>query len=194
MIDRDAALAYLKEHLSEKRLRHSLGCAKTAAKLAVKFGADVEKAYDTGLLHDITREICYEDQLKICAEYGIIVADEERVSAALLHAPTGAAIADKLFHPGADVCSAIRWHTVAKPDMTPLEMSVCLADYIEPTRHFKTVEKLRETAARDVYRALLDALSGTIIHIVRDGEPLCTQTVRARNWLLQTVTGNRGVT
>lgn len=43
---------YLKKSLEKKRYTHTLGVANTAACLAMRYGADVNKAYLAGLLHD----------------------------------------------------------------------------------------------------------------------------------------------
>jgi putative nucleotidyltransferase with HDIG domain len=51
----DEFIALLKERLDEYRFVHSLNVAKAARELAVLFGADEEKAYVAGLLHDATK-------------------------------------------------------------------------------------------------------------------------------------------
>ena len=180
---KDAILARLRETLSEKRLAHVLGCARTAKELAPKFGADPEKAEIAGLLHDITRELSPEEQLKICEKYGIMADEETRARPALLHALTGAEAAREL---GADdeIADAIRCHTTGRPGMTPLDMTLCLADYVEPTRKFKKVDRLRALARIHPKAALLCALDGTIVHIIRENGSLHPMTVAARNDLL----------
>ena len=45
----------LKSMLSEKRYKHSLGVCDEAVKLAEKYGADTEKAYKAGILHDCAK-------------------------------------------------------------------------------------------------------------------------------------------
>ena len=47
----------LQQILSERRYRHSLGVADEAKKLALHYGADTEKAYLAGLVHDCAKEI-----------------------------------------------------------------------------------------------------------------------------------------
>ena len=49
--------AYLKEHLSKKRYTHSMNVANSAVELAKRYGADADKAYVAGLLHDVAKEI-----------------------------------------------------------------------------------------------------------------------------------------
>ena len=61
----------LKKTLSEKRYKHSLGVCDEALKLARIFGADEEKAYIAGLLHDCAKGYDIDKQIELCAEYGI---------------------------------------------------------------------------------------------------------------------------
>ena len=63
--DYDVLLAILKKRLNEKRYYHSLCVADEAKRLAVKYGADPEKAYLAGLLHDITKNAPDEEHLKM---------------------------------------------------------------------------------------------------------------------------------
>ena len=63
--------AIIKSRLSEKRYIHSVNVAKEAVRLAKKYGADVEKAYIAGILHDICKEDSPEIQLQTTEKYGI---------------------------------------------------------------------------------------------------------------------------
>ena len=56
--------AVIKPFLSEKRYRHSLAVAEEAVHLAKKYGADEEKAYTVGILHDIMKDMPPEEQAK----------------------------------------------------------------------------------------------------------------------------------
>ncbi|MBN1594849.1 HDOD domain-containing protein, partial [candidate division FCPU426 bacterium] len=47
----------LQHYLSAKRWRHVSGCARLAAKLAVRHGISPSQAYLAGLLHDCAREL-----------------------------------------------------------------------------------------------------------------------------------------
>ena len=58
----------IKEILSEKRFRHSLGVAKLAQELAEIHSVDPEKAYLAGLLHDVLREKSEEELRKIAGK------------------------------------------------------------------------------------------------------------------------------
>ena len=83
--------AEVKKHLTEKRFYHSQCVARCAARLAEKYGADVEKARLAGILHDIMKDTPPEEQLKIIEKYGIMLTEAERRNVKLWHAVSGAA-------------------------------------------------------------------------------------------------------
>ena len=63
----------IKPLMSEHRYIHSVNVAKEAKFLAKKYGADEEKAYIAGMLHDITKEMPREEQLQIILDSDIIL-------------------------------------------------------------------------------------------------------------------------
>ena len=85
--------AEVKKHLSEKRFYHSQCVAKSAAELARRYGADVERARLAGILHDIMKDTPPQEQLKIIEKYGIMLTEAERRNVKLWHAVSGAAYA-----------------------------------------------------------------------------------------------------
>lgn len=168
-----------------KRHAHILGVEEEAVRLARRWGADEALARRAGILHDCTKYLGLEQQLQICAEYGIVLDDLERVSVKLLHAKTGAALAGRLYGQPEEVCQAIFWHTTGKADMTVLEKIVYLADYMEPNRDFPGVEELRELCYKDLDAALLLGLKMSINELGERGVPIHKNTLGARDWLLE---------
>ena len=63
-----------RRHLTDKRFYHSQCVAAEAARLAQRYGADVEKARLCGILHDIMKDTPPEEQLKILGDSGIILS------------------------------------------------------------------------------------------------------------------------
>lgn len=159
--------------LKKKRVNHVLGCAQTAQKLAKRYGQDETVAYRAGLLHDVTKAIDGEDQLLLVDKYGILIRDYERKNPKLLHAKTGAAVARYVFGESQAVVDAICWHTTGRPDMTPMEKIIYLADYMEPNRDFPGVEELRETTFRDLDEGLRLGLTLCIGELEREGKTVC---------------------
>ncbi|MDE5754962.1 MAG: HDIG domain-containing protein, partial [Oscillospiraceae bacterium] len=58
-------IAFLERNLSAKRFRHSCNVARAAKLLAQQYGANMEKAYFAGLVHDICKEMPFEEQYRL---------------------------------------------------------------------------------------------------------------------------------
>lgn len=145
-----------------KRVAHVQGCSQTAGELARQFGANETDALRAGILHDVTKILTGEEQLKLCQKYGMMITDLERETPKLLHAKTGAAVARYIFGENDAVFEAICWHTTGKANMSMLEKIIYLADYVEPNRDFEGVLPLRELAYRDLDEAMCLGLQMTV--------------------------------
>ena len=176
---RPVALSYLKH----KRIPHVLGTEQEAIRLAERYGADVEKARRAALLHDCTKKLDMEQQLELCRRYGIQLDGLEQKALKLLHSKTGAAIARDVFGVDDEIYSAIWYHTTGHANMTKLEKIIYLADYIEPSRDFPGVDKLRKVCYEDLDRGLLMGLEMTIEEMTSMGNPVHHATIEARDAL-----------
>ena len=176
---RPVALSYLKH----KRIPHVLGTEQEAIRLAERYGADVEKARVAALLHDCTKKLDMEAQLALCEHYHIQLDELERQALKLLHAKTGAAIARDVFGVDDEIYNAIWWHTTGHGGMTLLEKIIYLADYIEPSRDFPGVDKLRSVCYKDLDEGLLLGLEMTIDEMTKMGNPVHRATIEARDAL-----------
>ena len=174
--------------LKPGRVPHVLGTEETAAKLAVRWGADEDSARRAALLHDCTKRFSRELHQVICRQYKVELDELERKEDKLLHAPTGAALAGAMFGVSADVADAIRWHTTGKADMTLLEKIIYLADYIEPTRTFCDLTELRRLAFEDLDRALLLGFTMAVEDLGKKGMAVHPNSVYARDYLKGSLT------
>jgi len=165
--------------LKPKRIPHVKGCEAEAVRLAQRWGADPERAAEAGILHDCTKKQTLSEQLALCEKYGIEPDALEKVSEKLLHAKTGAAVAEREFGCCEEVTEAIRWHTTGKADMRLLEKIIYMADYIEPNRDFEGVEPLRKLAYEDLDRAMLLGFEMSLEDIARQGNPAHHHTLEA---------------
>ena len=183
------ALSWLRErayeHLSPGRIAHVAGCESEAILLARRWGEDPEIAATAGILHDITKKLNFQEQLILCRKYDIICDNAELENPKLLHAKTGAALARELFGVSEAIYQAIRWHTTGKPDMSTLEKIIYLADYIEPTRDFPGLDRLRELAYEDLNGAMVLALRMSLEEIRGQGIEPYKDTVLAYQWYCQ---------
>ena len=168
--------------LKPKRIPHVQGTEQEAVKLARRWGADEEAAAEAAILHDCTKKATREEQLALCARYGVVPDAIEAASEKLMHAKTGAAIAETEFGCSYEVVEAIRWHTTGRAGMTLLEKVIYMADYIEPNRDFEGVEALRSLAYEDLDRAMLLGLDMSLEDIREQGNPVHENTLAARAW------------
>ena len=167
-----------------KRIPHILGCEGEAVRLAKRWGADPELARRAAILHDCTKYLELDEQLKLCEKYGIVLDSLEQKAVKLLHSKTGAAIARYVFGEPEQVCNAIFWHTTGKADMELLAKVLYLADYIEPSRAgFPGLDELRRLAYEDLDAALLLGCELTIADMEERGMPIHTNTLQARDYL-----------
>jgi nicotinate-nucleotide adenylyltransferase len=196
--DPEALWRLVRPWYKEKRVKHVLGCRDTAVRLARRWGADVLDAENAALLHDVTKRMSPEEQLRLCAEYGIIpgigaaedLTGEDRQSILnsefarrypqVLHAFSGGAAAWGLFGASREIRDAILWHTTGRPGMGLLEKIIWLADCIEPTRDHPGLEEVRRLAEEDLNAAMAAAMRQTLEHVRRSGWteiPLTRQTL-----------------
>ena len=172
----------LKNRLNEKRYHHSLCVADEAKFLAVKYGADPEKAFTAGLLHDITKNAPTEEHLKLFKDYNIELSDIEKSSEKLWHAVSGAVyVKFVLGINDEEIISAIRYHTTAKQDMTLLEKVLYIADFTSLDRDYDDIDVIRALSRESLDKAMKYALSYTINELVDKGVAIHNDTFFAYN-------------
>ena len=166
-----------------KRIAHVQGTEQEAVSLARRWGANEVHARRAAILHDCTKYLTLEEQLLLCEKYHVKLDNMERVAVKLLHSKTGAALAEHLFGEEEEICQAICWHTTGKAGMSLLEKILYIADYMEPTRDFEGVERLRKLAYQDLDAAVLLGTEMTIEEMVRYGNPIHPNTLAAWDYL-----------
>lgn len=180
-------LEEIKKHLQPERLYHSINVAEEAKKLALHYGADPEKAYTAGLLHDILKNTSDEVLLNFFRENGIILTQTEQVSRKTWHAIAGEAYCRlKLSVTDSEILSAIRWHTTARAGMTLLDKVIFIADFISADRAYDGVERMREKAYVSLESAMLEGLQFTLTELIENGWAVHEDSLAAYNELAVT--------
>ena len=174
--------SYLREHLSKKRYQHSLNVAHAAVELARRYGADQDKAYTAGLLHDIAKELPVEEQRALTLESSLDVSEVEKDAAPLYHAIAGAELIQSLFGiRDPEIITAVRYHTVACGDMSRLAVIVYLADLISEDRDYKDVTRMRKYCQKSLERGMYEALKFSVTDSVAKGNSIPQSTIAAYN-------------
>jgi nicotinate-nucleotide adenylyltransferase len=175
----------VKEKLSAKRFRHTLGVADAAQDLARRYGGDVEKARLAGLLHDLTKEVGVAEQMQFFDEFHIKLSSLELHSPKLWHAMTGAAYAEhRLGIDDAEILQAIRYHTTGRQHMSLMDKILYLEDYIEVKRDFDGVEEVRALLDQGLDAMMLQAMKQTIQELLDKSASIHPDTFACYNQLL----------
>ncbi len=174
----------LSQALGETRFRHSLGVCEESVRMAKLFGADTEKAYLAGLLHDCAKHISVEKQKELCEKYKIDSITKQ--CPPVIHAPLGAVMAEIEYGvTDSEILDAIRYHTVARSGMTLLDKIVYVADMTEPNRNFTGVEVLRELSGTNIDEAFCEAVKQSLIHNLKSGNFIHPNTFEAWNDIIK---------
>lgn len=162
-------IPYLEEHLKNSRLIHTMNVVSLAKVMAVRFGADVNKAEIAALLHDMAK---YENRPGVNMNFA--------------HSKIGAEMAREIFGiEDEDILNAIANHTTGRAGMSVLEKIIFLADAIEPGRRYPGVEEIRAVAETDLDRACILSMQRTIDYVNEKGWYLHPDTIEAKNDLVK---------
>ncbi len=166
------------KYLTLSRKNHSLRLALTACEVASKYKIDERKIILAAALHDVTKNMPLS--APELSNFNI----SENVPEPVLHQFTGAYVAENVLGvDDAEVLSAIRCHTSAKPDMTALEKVIYLADLLEPGRDFAGIDKLRKLFYTDLDECLLQSLKHQIKYLKRNKGEIYYLTLKAYEYL-----------
>lgn len=186
--------AEVKKHLTPERFFHSQCVAAEAAKLAERYGADVEKARLAGILHDVMKDTPQEEQLKILREFGIILTDTQQRNPKLWHSLSGAAYCQNVLGVAdREILDAIACHTSGKKDMALLQKVLFVADYISADRDYPGIGVMRDAAWRSLEETIVKGVAWTLNDLSSQGRPIDPDSVYAYNDALKILTAGKNL-
>ncbi len=181
----------MQEKLDDDLYRHCVYTAEAAVSLAEHYGADAEKAYLAGIVHDYGKRYSGRELLHKADQLGLLLDQVTRKQEKLLHARVGAALLEsELGINDSEILNAVVYHTTGREGMSLFEKIIFLADHIEKSRQYEGVDKIRKLAFRDLDQALLAAVDTTIRSVLARGLMLHTRSVEFRNSLLAEIGKN----
>lgn len=187
MYNTDEYLSLIKSRLSEYRFTHSVNVAKSAVELAGKYGADKEKAYVAGILHDVMKEENLDVQREFIEKNGEKMTSLELNSKSIYHQMSGSAYAKIELHiDDEDILNAIRYHTTGRKNMSLLEKVIFTADFISAERNYPDVDIMREKAKVSLDDAMLYSLKYTINNLTSKTAVIHPDTLECYNWIIET--------
>ena len=173
----------IREKMGKKRYKHSVSVSEWAVKLALKHGADEKKAAVAGILHDITKEMPEEEQLKLISDSGIKLSLLESKSNKLWHSISGSIYVQKVLKiDDEEIINAIKYHTTAKENMTLLEKIIFIADFLSDDRKWENTGYFRSLALENLDEALIYGLKITIDGLLKRDRLIADNTFKAYNY------------
>lgn len=164
----DSIKTEVNKRLTDKRRIHTMGVVDTAVKLAKIYGENEDKAKLASLCHDIFRGVPTEELNELVKKYNL--GNRYLDNANLAHGKLAAKyIQDEFGIADGDIINAVSFHTTGRANMSLLEKIVFIADAIEPGRNYPQVDEIRDMAFKDIDKACLLSLKGTVDHLISSG-------------------------
>ncbi len=175
----------IRRRLSPYRFRHSLCVAEEAQRLALHYGADADKAYTAGILHDVLKDTPPQNQLQMMKDFGILLDDVEKVSPTLWHARSGECFLRRILGvTDEEILTAVRYHTTGRKGMSLLEQILFTADFTSADRDYPDVDVMRKLVDQSLSAAMRYGVEYTIHDLLNRGRAVHTDTVALYNELV----------
>lgn len=177
----------LSKELDSKRYEHTLGVAYTASCLAMRYDYDITKAYIAGLLHDCAKCMSHNERINYCKKNNLEVTEIEKTNPSLLHAKVGADLSKRKYGiEDEEICSAVRYHTTGRPNMTLLEKIIFIADYMEPHREeVEDLPSVRKQVFVNIDQALCTILKDTLVYLETSGKEIDSMTEKTYEYYIE---------
>lgn len=176
----------LQEHIN--RVRVIAGVMAEAHRL------DYDRVDLAAAAHDIARADSDDVLMREALEQDLRITDADRFKPLLLHGPVGAnRLRSQLSVADEAVIEAVYWHTTGLATMGPIAKAVFLADKFDLAKasRYPHIERVKELAADDMDRAIVEFLRGDIVRLLNQGEPVHPGSLETVNGLLLAMGGRR---
>ena len=155
----------IKGYIKESRFNHSLEVAHLAYRLAKMHGADYQKAYIAGVLHDIAKGIDKDESLALMKQ---LYPEYLDIGAYAYHQFLGEMLAKRDFEVvDEEILNAIKFHTTGRKDMCWLEKLIYAADKIEPTRGFDSSDLIK-AMEEDINKGFITVLEANYEYLLKN--------------------------
>lgn len=189
----------IKQRLSEKRYKHTLGVEKMARALGEILIPDkIDELSAAALLHDIAKEMTCEDHLRLISESCISYSEDDLATIPALHSFAAAPLVQRDFPEYAtkDVLSAVTNHTLGVRNMTIFDEIIFISDYAEEGRTYYccievnrylfdnlSADKSYEENIKILHEASLKAVRSTISSLRARNEKINDRTMLLEKYI-----------
>lgn len=183
------ALTARMSEVNPRRFAHCKSVAQTAAYMAKVYQQNQTHAYIAGLLHDWDKILSTPDQIEKAQHYDIDMGAPLEQTCHLLHGLTAACELHERFPKlSDDIINAIRYHTVARTNMSALDMIVFVADGIEPLRKpYPTLDAIRASVGtQPLERVFFESFTSGLVYVLKTQRYLYPPSIQLYNHYIRT--------
>ena len=183
----------VKTKMSEKRFIHTLGVERMARRLGEFILPDkISELAAAALLHDIAKEIPYDEQVRLLAASSVKYTHEDTDTKPALHSIAALPVIERDFPSYAteNIMSAVANHTLGQAEMSVFDEIIFISDYAEAGRSYSSCKQVREYLINNInstntyeenifslHKAVLDSINFTVSSLTQRGDKIHTQTI-----------------
>ena len=189
--------------LSGSRYLHTLGVKNAALKIgAFLMPERIDELACAALLHDISKELSYDEHTDLINRFKIKVTDEDLKVKPALHSFSGAAIILRDFPRFASepILTAVLNHTLGSPDMDLFSEIIFLSDFVEDGRSYESSLVVRdylfdnlskendtEMNVMILHKALVLSIEYTLKYLEESGKSVHSRSLLTKNAFLSLI-------
>ena len=150
----------VQKRMGESRYSHTLGVEEAAIYLGkLLLPEQVSELRAAALLHDITKEITYEEHIKLLDDIGLKLTDEDLQTRAALHSFSAVPMITEQFNHYAtpNILSAVENHTLGRENMSTFDKIIFIADFIEAGRAYEGCKRTAEYIKHNLKETMSEA-------------------------------------
>ena len=189
----------VKDRLSDKRFKHTLGVENMARRLGeIIIPERLDELRVAALLHDVAKELSFEEQLSLLSHSTVKFTKEDVDTRPALHSIAAIPLIKREYPEYAtdNVLSAVANHTLGDENMSAFDAIIYISDYAEEGRTYRTCCEVRDYLINNVrygrtmeenlqalHSASLSATESTIWSLSLRGEKIHTKTFTTKAYL-----------
>jgi predicted HD superfamily hydrolase involved in NAD metabolism len=173
--------------LDEFRKNHIIEVKNKSLEYNKKFNLNIDEklVIQAAYLHDIGKGLHENEELEIIKKNNIFLDDIEKMNRALFHAPISEFISSSFFGiTDKKVLNAIRYHTVAREEMTSLDKLIYFADFIAPDRKFEINKDIEPNYKLGLNKLIITITTAKIKFLLSTLKIIHPNIIKLRNKLL----------
>jgi len=178
--------------LSQPRIAHCKRVADTALALAKHWKISPPKAYFSGIVHDIAKEMNEKDMAKLKIKQSSEELAIYQDFFPIWHAFIAPKVIQTLFQikdPG--ILSSAKWHTTGSNNMSPLDQVIFIADFIEPGRKKDPLQSdIQNLAYDDLNLTTFCIVTISILNLIKKGVKISRYSFDCHDYYLKYARNN----